>query len=647
MKRPQLYLLLGAAAGAVFVHLVTRAVIALAVLEFAYLTVLFGLAPAFFFRRVLRLRNFLGWLLYAGVLGILLIPFTFLFLGWLRFNWVFEHSILFLYLCSAAGLLALLAAPATEIRPYWNFNGLRPGDWFLLLVLALLTAGLTLHNFNEIRISWDTFTFWGLDARYIFEQNQLGTAAYHRDLMIHRYTSFYPLYHAIIFDLYGGVFEQYAAWINVYINLLALLLVYWQVLPKSWTQKLGVTAALLVTASVAAANVYLFSMYSDVLCAFLLLVYYVILLAGEDLTPADYGRRVFLLLLLALSFYFVKSPFLYFTILLTFTWLLYDGRFLLRHYRQLAGQAAFWLALLIPLAFWLLRENYFAGIPASPAEEGTNASFLLDFRVGSLKASVDYALRLVQFMISEAPFLLGLWWLALLSALFVKQAEKRYLFVWLSALLIFLLPLGSYMARQYALESGSLLRYAAIVMYLFPWVLGFVDFQAGNFSRLVAVLVFLLVASYVFLNTFWSLPLAERFVLTDGSYASVMGKYQQYAADVVARAGLQARILIADDMPEGAVNNMTVPAIFIRYYMPSNSVGAQYQALPVEQLLDYARTSDADAILLLSYAGTLPGCDPLFTLEHDYLIQLGEAEPGAGACPFVSLPVLDLGPAVR
>lgn len=646
-KHRQLYLLLGAAVGYLLVTVIKSMITSFAVIEFAYLSIVFGLAPAFFFRRVFHFRNVLGWLLAASILGLVLIPFVLLFFGWLRFNWVFEHSVLFLYLCSAAGLLSLLWVAGEELQPFWGLSGLAKSDWFFLLILVAFTAGLSLHNFSEIHISWDTFTFWGLDARYIFEQNQLRDAAFHHNVLIHRYTSFYPLYYAIIYDLYHGVFEQYATWINVYINLLALLLVYWQVLDRSRVHKTIVTAALLLVAYSAAVIVYLFSMYSDVLCAFLLLLYFVVLLADGGQAYERYARRIVLLLLLALSFYFIKSHFLYFTILLTGIWLLYDGRFLLKNFKSLIKQPSLWLALLLPVFLWWLRAGYFAEIGGLHSNERIDSSFLFRFRPDSIAALINYSLSLIKYMIAETPYFLGMWWLSLASLLFVKRVDKRYLFLLVATLLIFLIPVGSYVLRQFSLQSSSLLRYSAIVMYLFPWLIGFVEFREGKVNRLVAALILVIVAGFTFLDTFWPMPLVEQFEFSGGRYESAMQKYQAYAQDVLDRVDPDAKILIADDTPQETVNNMTVPAIFIRYYMMYNSIGAQYQGMPAEELYGYGREHQADYVLLLSYAGSLPGCETVFMPEHDYLVQISDGEPPAGSCPFAAFTIWELGPAVR
>jgi hypothetical protein len=637
------------AAASLSVILLTRIIKALSVIEFAFLTVSFGFALAFYFHRVFSFDNIVGWFINGSALGLLLIPLTFLTLGWLKINLVFAWSVPFLYICSIAGILSLFLVDQDEIKAYWHYEGIQKIDYVILSIFAMFTALLTLINFDSFFISWDTFNFWGLDARYIFENSQLRDAEFHRSVLIHRYTSFYPLYYAIIYDLYHGVFEQFASWINIYINFIGMLLVYTRVLKKNTTKKLIIAAILLIVGYTATNIVYMFSMYADVLCAFLLLIYFLVLTDDSEISVSSYWQRVTLLLLIAISFYFVKSHFVYFTAILAGTWLIYDWKFLWDNRKHLLKEKALWLTITGIIVLLGMRFVYFANIGSVSSFEKADSSFLFRMQSTSIAAFLEYTLHLIEYMIAETPYFLGLWWLTILSIFFVKKMDKRYISLFFATIFIFLLPVASYVIRQQTLRTDSLLRYSGIAMYLFPLVISFVAIQRNKLTKTTAALVLGVITIFVFFNLMWPMPLSKSFKLTDGRYQTELEKYYQYANQVLEITGEDGNVLIADDLEDQTVTNMLNPAIYIRYFMMNNSVGAQYQGLPQNMLIQYAQENDADYILLLSYADSFVGCERLLKPDHDYLINLheGTVNPDLDKCVFTSFQITDLGKSVK
>jgi hypothetical protein len=648
-KRTALIILISFIVIYLVVYFTTFIVNSLKVVEFAFLTISFGFAPAYYFRNVFKYKNILGWLLNAGTLGLLLIPFIFLILGWFKLNIVFEHSVGFLYLCSFIGIMSLFfLSDEEDINSSFNFNDLHKIDLLILSVFLVFSALLTLKNFNDVYIHWDVFKYWGLDAKYIFEQNQLRDLVFHTDMIIHRYTSFQPIYYSIIYDLYGGIFEQYAAWINIYINLLAVCLIYLYALSKNLPQKLLVSATILVVSYASIYIMKVFSMYADILVAFFLLIFFLILLDSTEKKVDTYWRRVFLLLLIITSFYFIKSHFIYFSIILLGINFLYDWRFLFENLTSLIKNRSVWLTLLTIIAIWVMRFVYFANIGGVSNTEVVNPSFIFQVKTDSIASFIQYLVDMLAYMIHNATYFMGLWWLTIISILFVKEIDKKYLYLYLSAILIFLMPVASYTLRQFDLQSGSLPRYSAAVMYLFPLVISFVHIEKDPRKDLVSVIIFGIVAFHVFLNTAWPMPLAEKFNLSNGTLQSALTKYDHYAEKVLEITGPDARILIADDLADGTTTNMLVPALFIRYFMIYNSVGSQYLE-PSSRLYDYAFKNNSDFILLLSYADSFDHCDNLLMPDHDYLIDIsaGKDRLESNICDIPPSDIYDFGEAVR
>jgi len=648
-RRPQIIILISFILVYLIILLITSLAASLKVIEFTFLTISFGFAPAYYFRNVFNFKNIIGWVIHASVLGLLFIPFLFLFLGWLKISIVFEYSVIFLYLCSLIGISSLFfLADEDNIKSTLNFDEIHKIDSIILFLFLAFTAFLTLENFSNIYIHWDTFTFWGLDAKYIFEQNQLRDIAFNTDVIIHRYTSFHPLYYSIIYDLYGGIYEQYAAWINIYINLLAMVLIYRYVLNKGIIHKFIVSASILIVSYSAITIMKMFSMYADIVSAFLLLVFYLILVDDAEKTIDTYWRRITLLLLIAISFYLIKSHFIYFTVLLIGVLVLYDWNFLSENIRILVRRKSFWLSILIIGILWIMRFVYFSNIGGVTISEEVDSSFLFSMQSATINSLIEYLVDLLEYMIRGTPYFLGLWWLTLCSILFVKEINKKYIFIFSSAILIFLIPVASYLMRQPDLQSGSLSRYSAMVMYLFPLAISYVHIEPNRLKKITSIIIFSIVLFFVSLNVVWPMQLKEKFSLSDGTLQSEMTKYAKFAERVVKITDPNARILITDDFPNKTITNMLVPSIFIRYFMMNNSVGSQYTK-PTSSLYDYAKENNSDYILLLSYANSFDHCEELLTTEHDYLIDISEDSIPLvpEECFLSSFDIYDLGEAVR
>jgi hypothetical protein len=648
-KRPQLIILIGFLAAYLIVFTITTLATSLKVIEFAFLTIAFGFVPAYYFRSVFQFRNIVGWILHASVLGLLFIPFLFLFLGWLKINLIFKFSVPSLYLFSIIGLFSLFfLAEDEEIDKHINCGEIYKIDILILFIFLAFSGLLTLQNFNDVYIHWDVFKFWGLDAKYIYEQNQLRDIIFHTDVMIHRYTSFHPIYYSIIYDIYGGIYEQYASWINIYINLLALLLIYGYILDKGKIQKLILSAIMLIVSFAAIPIMKMFSMYADITSAFLLLGFFLILVDATKKTPETYWRRIFLLLLIAISFYFIKSHFIYFTLILIVILVLFDWKFFSKQWTIIIRKRGYWFAIFSIILLLSMRFVYFSNIGGVSGREVVDPSFIFQAKSDSITSFIEYFVELLEYMIHNSAYILGLWWLTLCSILFVKQISKNYIFIFLSSILIFLMPVASYTLRQFDLQSGSLPRYSAIVMYLFPLAISFVHIERDKWKNIVSMIIFVIVLFHVFLNIAWPMPLKEKFSISNGTLQSVMTKYDQFTEQVIEITGPDARVLTADDISSDQVTNMLVPSIFIQYFMMYNSVGSQY-IQPISRLYDYAIENNADYILLLSYANSFDHCETLFMQNHDYLIDLrkGNVQLQPESCMYSNFDIHDLGEAIK
>ena len=641
------------------VAFITHYVKPLKVIEFVFLAVFWGLAPAYYFRKVFKFENWIGWLVNSGVLGILTIPFVFLFAGWIGFNFVFVQSVWFIYLCSFLGIITLfIDTDKNTLSECIHGNSIRRVDIVFYMILFGFTVHLTLLNFYQINPKWDAFTFWGLDAKYLFQYNHLRDAALDVFNMF-RYTSYYPIYYSIIYHIYGAIVEQYASWINVFINFLAMMLIYNRILHKGLLQKIMIVALLLITAfgAIDAAN--MFTMYAELISSFSMLVFVLILTGEAELSLETYGKRMLLLLLAALSLYFIKSPNLMLTIALIALWIVYDIKFLAAHWRNLIRRADVVVSSAIFFTLYLMRAFYFATILRIGADTPiTDIFFENPFALDTLFA---YIKDLTSWFAKQNPYLLGCWLLGFVSIILIivlKKLSKRYLFIYLVSISIFLFYFSYYILYQYDFPNGSIIRYTSIVMYLIPLMFCMLDImppvsncgfplnqksaiydQEGYivivFPKKISYMVIgcLSILSLLFLiRTVSRMPLYQSFKISPGSYDFVMKEYSTFAKKVLDITGVNSKILIADDNHEtGMADNRNSPAIYIRYYMMDNSAGGQYVDVPMPTLYSYALENHADYILLLSYDQTLESCGAGLKLAGNYIFKLNQKTSCTGA----------------
>lgn len=612
----------------------------LKVIEFAFITIVFGLAPAYYFRKIFKFDNIIGWLTNSGALSVLFIPFLFLISGWLGINFVFIHSIQFLYICSGIGLLALIIFGDDEVIPgLLTLNGVKRFDFFNYAILTIITIILTLLNFSQVYPRWDAFTFWGLDAKYLFDFNRLRDASF--DVLEGwKYTSFYPIFYSIIYDFYGSVVEQYASWVNVFINFLAILIVYNKFLSKNIVKKMFVMSVLIVTSFAAINTTYMFSMYADLLCAFILLLYGVIITNGEKPEIEKYSQRVALILLPATALFFIKEGFQIITFVLIAGWLIYDSKFLYENKNKLFKRVDLWIVSISILLIYLLRYKYFLYI--SKYDQVLNVYTYYSPRFGPISESLVYIKNLFLQLILNSPYLFGLWIIGLSTILFVikkKGINKQYMFIYLLSFGFFFFYCFIYFITKTGLLSGSLIRYTSIVMYLVPLMFSYFTIEVSpkmSVLFVVAILCGLAFSMKQFSPFFLQI---QNFRLTNGAYrdSGKIKDYYTFAENVLRITGEKAKILIADeDSESGSVTNMLLPEIYIRYYLMNNSVGGQYRWIPQDELYTFAINQGADYILLLSYPGTFENCGDIFDDQTNYLIKVEDKfRPELKVCPYL------------
>lgn len=620
------------------------------VIEFTFLLVVIGIAPAYFLRNIFPYKNIVGWLTNASVFGIFFIPLLFLLFGWLHFNFIFIHSIFILRLLAIISMLILFLCMQKNLIPdLVSFNGLYVVDYFFFGVFFAFTSILTLQNMTDWFPRWDVFTYWGLDAKYIFNFNKLHGNELDIFWRFRQESSFITVIYSLIYDFYGKVVEQFASWINVFINLIAMLLVYNLSYKKSVFQKLLLVTASTIISYTADDTAFMYSLYGDIISAFLLLVFTLILTTDYQYRLKNYGVRFLLLLLISLSFSLVKSKFLFLTIGLPFIVLIYDFQYLKREWKSIFRTPTFILCLLIVLLFWgsyiTFQTTVWGGYTLT-----TGVETFVQPSEYSLLSYFSYTKDLITRLLNYSRYVTILWIISVISVVFVKNPlkNKRFSFTYVLTIFGFLFFIIAYINKQYPLLSGSLIRYTSLVIYLIPSVFILPDYhipakllgtsqpQDTKILRIISICILTFVVVYLFNYKIYRVaPVNHDVKFVGGSFTDAMPYHSSISDKVLKIAEEDARILIADDkLKANLVDNLNQTAIFIRYYLMNNSIGGQYRTT-IDEIIPFAEQNEADYILLLSYENSFPNCEHLLEGGKDYLIALDNPITIAeNICPF-------------
>lgn len=612
---------------------------ALKVMEFAFLLVIIGLTPAYLLKNTLEYDNIVSWFTNAAAISLIFVPLFFLLNGFLGINFVFSYQIPILYIFAISSLLYVtFFIKNNDFLSNVSIENMGSFDKTAYILIFFFFCILTLMNFDRIDPRWDTFTFWGVDAKFIFENLKLRGPDFNL-LWRFEYTSFIPILYAAIYKFYNAILEQYASWINVFIVLVSMNMVYATIRKSSLISKLiGLTFLFwAVYASIEAA--YMFSVYADIFCAFLVLLFGIILIKPYQQRSEITSQRSFMLAVILVTSYFVKEPNIYVSAILLLVWLGFDLWIYKGKVIELAKTRQFWFSMLFVTVLLVLRYLYFNAI----GHDNFHASLVPDMVArDSLFDYLKYLSTIFVFFMTKYPYTLII--LALgLASIVIRPKRLIHKPTWLALFLICVLLSGFFIAgytlQNKSFTSGSISRYLSILTFLIPILPAFAitggdEINNRNSAELVLVPLFIFLA---FIKVMIPMPLHREFSLKPGTYQSssqVESSYQ-LAQKVTSIVGDEAKILITDDLFWGSsrkiISNTNEPAIYIRYYLLNQSVGGQYN-LNESMLFSYAIENDADYILVLNNDFLFYDCGDVYEMGANFLLDMDSVNSESPSC---------------
>ncbi len=577
-------------------------------IEFGLLFTFAGLYPAFLFRKVFNYKDVIGFLTNSSVISLIMVPLLIQFFGFLGINFVFVCTIQLLYAISGLGLIALAFHSLIIKEDLFSKFNLQFVDFIILFTIFIATCVFTFRTLSSFRPAWDTFTFWGLDSNYLFNENRLRDANF-TVAGNFQYTSFYPIYYSIMYDLYGGVFEQFATWVNVYITAISMLLVYTQFNKEDTANKLSMLPVLLLTAVGASNVVFMFAIYADILLTFIVLVYAVILFNDEKLSPSNYPIRCLLILSTLFALFFIKDGLYLLSIILAMVYVIYDFNFIKDNFRKIIKNPKIYFVLMFFVAFVIMYINYFDFIQFIP---GTSRVFEASkYKKTNLGNRLNYIVEVFKYLIDKSLILTTVGISYILFSLFIilkKRANKKFIFLFIIFILLSGFFLGGYIISLRDLTSGSLLRYIAIAMYLPALSFSLYDIKYKYATPMLATIALFIAFAFLGRNLYRYVQQADLGISGNYCHSNQLGPQCILAEKIIDIIGEDGQVLILESSgSEHFSNSSSVQSIFLRYYLQANSVGGQFNWLYRPVYLDYAKEHGADWIYFFN-SDFLNGC---------------------------------------
>ncbi len=593
-----------------------------------------GMGFAKFFKETFKYDNQLDFIINSLVLGTFLSVLLLLILGVFGVVYTDTFLIVFFSVLSVVSLLyTIFSKKDSDLEKIFDkrFQLLDVlwGSLFLLLFYFLIQICL-----EQFFPSWDSFTFWAVDAKYLFENLQLRDVSFNL-LGEVSYSSFYPLYSFLVYKVLGGIYEQFASIITVFFSFLSCLLVFKRVYkqPSKKLKSFLYLFLLIVPIIFLSIQSVIVTLYSDVLCSFLVLLFAVVLLQSEVRVEVYY-KRLLLLPVIAISLFLAKSPYGVVTAFLLLVFFLYDIRYWIKNFQALKKQYKIVLVLLFLLFFFFVQQKYLSQFKDTNIVETTSEAI----RIASLKEYALYVESVIKFILGDAPYILFLLIVFFCSLAFgsFEASRKNKYFLAILVLGTLFIPLFFYVIRLGSLTSRSLLRYMGMSFFTCSYALTYMRIKSsekdGRLYNILFILFTLLSGLFLLSQTYLRYNLNLKLEPHSGryqdsrwqkGYSSIAKKVESYLPSK------DAKVLIIDE-GNMRLGNKGIPAIYVRYYMSNFSTGGQY-SVSIEAISKTIEESATNYILILGYDGYWSECSNLSKGET-YLIRKDDLN-FSDACP--------------
>jgi len=576
-----------------------------------------GIGVAKFFKRVLPYKDIVSYLTHALILGSLSSTIVLLFLGMLGMNYSNQALLVFFIMFSALNVIYFLVPTKGEDdSQLFRLPKVGVSEIFWLVLILIMFFFLFSLAIERYFPNWDSFTFWAVDAKYIYQNRSLRDSTF--DIISNfSYSSLYPLNLFLSYVFFGGIYEQFSSLITVFYAFLSFLLLFDRisVVKSKVVKSLAYLSILVVLHAFLSAQNIIVSQYADVFVAFVVLFYSIVLLS--PISEEDYFKRVLLLSFSSLLPYLTKSPYMIFTVLLFILWFLYDLPFLKKVSLKSFINWRFLVSFSAIVVFCLVLYFYQSQFGSSSMFPSVNVTTFI------LSDYVEYFFDLVKFVSSNYPFiflLFGALALAFLQKLF---EDRRYFFIAILFIILISINIFRYLVGLLSLSSMSLLRYLSISFFLIPLLLSNLSMpgEKRKYTDSMVTLLLFLFGNFLVLLVFFSYKLDFQLDPHTGRYQDFrfQEEYYDFAEEVKSKIRPEAKVMIIARVNNNLIGNNAAVPLFVRYYLSENSTGNRYM-LPPEEIGSPIKEFHPDYLLLYEYDNFWENCKDVFTDGKSYLV---------------------------
>ena len=646
-NKTKIIFFLGCFISLLFFFLFGKYVSSLKVLVLLPLALVSGIGFVSYIKKILPIKNILTFILlsiFFGFWGNTLVIFLWGSLGGCI---TLNFFVIYFVICVLANSYTYFRLIAeNEISDYCKNLRFERIDLFFILIFLLLLCFLLNSGVEAYFPLWDSFTFWAVDAKYIFDNGHFRDGSL--VLLANNYLPFFSLQINYVYVLYQRIVEQSASLLSLIYVFLGGGIVFSYVLDikKSLIKKvLLYTSIFAAIYSFYIIHFLIFSLYADAFLSVVTLVYALILF-NKDYKENSYWLRFLLIILLSFTLYLTKTHFLTFMLCFVGFYIFYDRKILLEKVRNLKHCKKEILTFLLLCIISLIVFIYAKKI----SNETQFVQSVLNKVDLTFNLVINNFVDVIHELIVRIPLLSIITGFLLVISLIIKKGfnhEEVYELGFLIIISVF--PMALYTFGIFQLSDSSLLRYLALIYYVIPLVFIkicpniFVDEKWQEILLVVCIILMQLFLVYkVSIDTGFDF----KFNPTTGSYKDfserdVSGINKDFATHTYYyNLSLEieslipkdsslfivtydpARKILTDDFP---------PAFFIRYYTLYNNKIGSLICKPEEcSKLFYSKK--INYLFVLSYQDYWSECDNILEKNKNYLINLDKNTLIDGDC---------------
>jgi hypothetical protein len=591
--------------------------------ELVPVAILLGFGFTSFLKKVLPIKNILSFISISIFLGLFLNTFVIFLLGTTGLNIGIPLLVFYIPVIIVLNVVLFFRFNTEdELLGYLRNTKLEVIDivWIVILTaLFLMFAGTCLERFYFL---WDGFTFWVLDAKYIFENQHFRDGSF--ILLNNNYMSFFSLQINYVYLIYGKIVEQTAGLLNLMYAYTGIMLIFSYLIQikKSNIKKiliyLGILAALYAFFTV---HYLLMSVYSDVFLSVVVL-FYAMILFNKEFKEKYYWQRFLLLVMLAAAIYLTKTHFFIFSLFLVGFLFIYDFKYLWNKVKNITKDYWFVFVIFLIILSTLIIGKYAKTISSEESfVQSVSSGFVLS------KAILTNVKGVVKGLILNVPLIVAVIAFYLPVAFLVKKGFTRNDFIKIAFLaLLVSFTFVVYILGIYPISDGSMYRYLGLAYMALPFL--FIDILPDfniekKWQEILTILVMLGCVGLIFVQLSFHIGVDFKFTPNSGAYieSEAHKEYSDIVDEVKKIVPESQSIMIASYGVTGpTITDNFPPGFFLRYYLMEYNKTVAYYCSPVD-CLPYFLTQKPDYLLIYSYSDFWPECRGVLEDKKSYLIK--------------------------